>query len=85
MILIKYFGNGLSELHKELSAVIRKKDKLTQAKELFLGLHAKLHLSVVSDTELNEVDALLNDLLPYEYGIMLIPRMKRSHASDGMV
>jgi len=70
VILIKYFGNGLSELHKELNAVIRKKVKLNEAKELFLDLHAKLHLSVVSGTELNEVDALLNDLVPYEYSVM---------------
>lgn len=67
---MKYFGNGLSELHKELNAVIRKKDKLAEAKKLFFDLHAKLHLSCVSDTEQNEVDNLLNDLLPYEYGIM---------------
>lgn len=70
MILIKYFGKGLSELHKELNAVIREKDKLTEAKELFLDLHGKLHLSSVSGTQENEVDALLNDLLPYEYGVM---------------
>ncbi len=67
---MKYFGNGLSEQHKELNAVIRKPDKLEDAKRLFLDLHAKLHLSTISNTEHNEVDTLLNDLAPYEYGIM---------------
>lgn len=67
---MKYFGNGLSEQHKELNAVIRKPDKIEKAKQLFLDLHAKLHLSTISNTEQNEVDILLNDLAPHEYGIM---------------
>lgn len=67
---MKYFGNGLSEQHKELNAVIRKPDKLDEAKRLFLELHAKLHVSSISCTEQNEVDILLNDLMTHEYRIM---------------
>lgn len=67
---MKYFGNGLSELHKELNAVIRKQDKLIEAKRLFFDLHTKLHLSSMIGAEQNEVDALLNDLLSYEYRVM---------------
>lgn len=67
---MKYFGNGLSELHKELNAIIRKPDKLEEAKQLFFELHAKLHGSSVSGTEQNEVDCLLNDLTLAEYSMM---------------
>lgn len=67
---MKYFGSGLSELHKELNAVIRKPDKLGQVKQLFLELHSKLHLSRMTRTRQNEVDLLLNDLRPHEYSIM---------------
>ena len=67
---MKYFGNRLSELHKELSAIIRNPLKLEDAKQLFYDLHAKLHLSQVSESAPNEVDALLNDLAPHEYCIM---------------
>lgn len=67
---MKYFGNGLSELHKELNAIIRKPDKLDEAKQLFLELHSKLHLSSMAGTSPNEVDNLLNDLAPYEFSIM---------------
>lgn len=37
---------------------------------MFLELHAKLHLSEVSDTDKNEVDALLQDLSREEYAVM---------------
>lgn len=67
---MKYFGSGLSELHKELNSVIRKKDEIQQAKKLFLELHARLNLSLVSGTELNEVDLLLGDLSRAEYAVM---------------
>lgn len=67
---MKYFGNGLSELHKELNAIIRKPDKLDEAKQLFFELHSKLHLSSITGTEQNEVDILLSDLAPHEYCIM---------------
>ncbi|MDD6811181.1 MAG: DinB family protein [Lachnospiraceae bacterium] len=67
---MKYFGSGLSDLHKELSTVIRKKEELESAKQLFLEIHEKLHLSEVSGTEENEVDRLLRDLMQEEYAIM---------------
>lgn len=67
---MKYFGSGLSELHKALNVIIRKPDKLEEAKQLFLELHSKLHLSSMSGTERNEVDLLLNDLTLHEYRIM---------------
>lgn len=67
---MKYFGNELGGLHKELSAIIRKPDKLAEAKRLFLEIHSKLHLSSVTGTEENEVDNLLSGLAPYEYSIM---------------
>ncbi|MBP3458249.1 MAG: DinB family protein [Lachnospiraceae bacterium] len=67
---MKYFGNGLSEIHKDLNSIIRKRDQLERAKSLFLELHAKLNLSEVSGTDKNEVDALLGDLQRNEYAIM---------------
>lgn len=33
---MKYFGDALSGLHKELNAAIRKPDQLERAKRLFL-------------------------------------------------
>lgn len=67
---MKYFGNGLSELHKELNAVIRNPNNLTETKQVFLELHSKLHLSVATGTAHNEVDGLLKDLAVDEYKIM---------------
>lgn len=67
---MKYFGSGLSELHKELNTIIRKPDKLVDAKQLFFELHSKLHLSSMTGTEKNDVDYLLHDLVPHEYSIM---------------
>ena len=67
---MKYFGTGLSELHKELNIAIRKQDEIDKAKNLFLELHSRLHLSEISDTEPNEVDNLLEDLSFEEYKIM---------------
>lgn len=67
---MKYFGNGLSKLHKKLNAILRKPDKIDEAKQLFFKLHSKLHLPSITGTKRNEVDILLNDLAPLEYGIM---------------
>ena len=71
---MKYFGEGLSELHKELakelSGAIKKPDEIERVKALFLELHSKLHLSEISKTEPNEVDNLLADLSDGEYRIM---------------
>ena len=50
---MKYFGEGLSEQHKVLNAIIRKRDKLEDAKHLFIDLHSKLHLSKMSGASQN--------------------------------
>lgn len=67
---MKYFGEGLSEKHKELSSIIRKKDSLQKSKDLFFLIHSKLHLSEITGTESNEVDALLINLKDYEWSVM---------------
>lgn len=64
------FGDGLSELHKALNAIIRKPNQLEEAKKLFLTLHTQLHISSMTGSPQNEVDALLGDLAPQEYRIM---------------
>lgn len=64
---MKYFGNGLSELHKELNTIIRKADKLEEAKTLFFELHSKLHVSSMTGAEQNETDSLLGDLMPSDF------------------
>lgn len=69
-IKMKYFGHGLSEQHKELNSIIRKSSETQRSKDLFLQIHAKLHPSVVSDTDRNEVDNLLCDLKQNEYAVM---------------
>ena len=67
---MKYFGEGLSEQHKELGKIVRKKDGFEAAVLLFLELHGKLHLSEISNGDLNEVDLLLNDISPQAYYTM---------------
>jgi len=67
---MKYFGEGLSEKHKELNCFIHQSNKIEQSKNIFLEIHARLHLSKVSDTKSNEVDFLLSDLSNNEYAIM---------------
>ena len=67
---MKYFGEGLSEQHKELGKIVRKKDGFETAVLLFLELHGKLHLSEISNGDLNEVDLLLNDISPQAYYTM---------------
>lgn len=67
---MKYFGEGLSEKHKELNSIIRKEEMFDRAKELFLEIHAALHLSEVTGTKYNEVDSLIEDLQDKEYTIM---------------
>jgi len=67
---MKYFGESLSEKHKELNSIIRQSNKIEQTKELFLEIHARLHLSEISCTRPNEVDSLISDLTGNEYFIM---------------
>ncbi|OPJ63828.1 hypothetical protein [Clostridium oryzae] len=64
---MKYFGEGLSEKHKELGKIIRKKDEILQAKSLFLAIYESLHLSKVVGTVPNEVNELIKDLEENEY------------------
>jgi hypothetical protein len=58
---VKYFGDAMSERHKELNKIIRKKDRLDDAKRLFAELHGELNA---------EADALFGDLSPREYRVM---------------
>jgi hypothetical protein len=67
---MKYFGEGLSEKHKELNRIIRKKDKVELAKELFLEIHENLHLSSIYSGKTNEVDSLIVGLETSQYSIM---------------
>lgn len=67
---MKYFGEGLSEQHKELSRLIRKENEIERAKGLFLDIHTKLNLSEISNSKENEVDKLFKDLNKNEYSIM---------------
>ncbi len=71
---MKYFGDGLSEKHRELSGLIRRKDGFAPAAELLLELHAALHLSEVSGGGVNEADLLFRDLSPAEYAFMPSPK-----------
>lgn len=67
---MKYFGEGLSGLHKELNKLIGRKSSFCEAMKLFLELHAALHASAVTGGVPNEVDALLCDLTPEEAAAM---------------
>lgn len=67
---MKYFGDGLSEDHKELNSLIRKQGEWDRTKQLFLDLHGKLHFSIVSSSQSNEVDDLFGDLSHDEYCMM---------------
>lgn len=68
--MMKYFGEGLSEEHKELNQIIRKKQRTEEAKKVFLDIHKQLHLSNIKEREENEVDRLFSDLKPWEYAVM---------------
>lgn len=67
---MKYFGNGLSEKHKELNRIIRNLDKIQESKKLFFEIHSELHLSEVYKINSNAVNELINDLSDNEYRIM---------------
>lgn len=68
--MMKYFGEGLSEEHKALNQIIRKKQRTEEAKKVFLDIHKQLHLSNIKEREENEVDRLFSDLKPWEYAVM---------------
>jgi len=69
---MKYLDSDrlLSDKHDILKKIIRKSDKLEEAKKLFLEIHAALHLSAVSDGKPNETDTLFADLTPQEFAVV---------------
>lgn len=64
---MKYFGDKLSLKHKELSAIIRKKDCFEQAMTLFREIHSGVHKGCVSSGERNEIDDFLDTLTQREF------------------
>lgn len=67
---MKYFGQQQGEMHKQLSCIIHKPERIEEAKQLFLDMHALLHMGAVTHTSKNEIDQLLSDLKTEEYAIM---------------
>ena len=67
---MKYFGEGLSEKHKDLNRILRNREKLPEAKKLFLEIHEKLFPSEMAGGSENEVDGLFRDLTDQEYAVM---------------
>lgn len=67
---MKYISNELSEQHKELVKIIRKKDKFDDAIKLFLDIHSQLHSNAVSNNIANSINPLIDDLKDNEYRIM---------------
>lgn len=65
---MKYFGNELGEKQKELSAVIRRKDGLDEAKKLFLELHTQLFPSDGSCK--TAFDGLFEGIKPDDFAVM---------------
>jgi hypothetical protein len=77
---MKYFDSDgfLSEKHALLKKIIRKNDRIEEAKKLFLEIHAALHLSAVKynapRNENNELDELFADLTPQEFAALPSPK-----------
>jgi len=67
---MKYFGEGLSEEHKALNKVIRKKQSTKEAINIFMDIHKQLHRWNIKDRDENQTDRLFGDLEPREYAIM---------------
>lgn len=67
---MKHISNELSEQHKELIKIIRKKDKFDEAIKLFLDIHSQLHSNAISCDKSNYINPLINDLKENEYKIM---------------
>ena len=66
---MKYFGSGLSELHKELGSIIRKKGRFEEARRLFYSLHSQLHSKSVYGCTETEYDRLLSGLCDDDFRI----------------
>ncbi|MCL2637290.1 MAG: DinB family protein [Oscillospiraceae bacterium] len=62
--------NSITEKHHELKKIIRKSDRIEQAKKLFLEIHAALHSCAVSGGKANEIDTLFADLKPQEFAVV---------------
>lgn len=68
---MKYIDSSWSEEHKALNKIIRKKDSLDEAKEIFLHIHGVLHCKSVSNAENNTImDELLEGLEIKDYAVM---------------
>lgn len=67
---MKYFGDGLSDKHKKLKKIIYKQECFDEARDIFLDIHAHLHLSEVAQIQEHEVDRLIYDLSNNDYAIM---------------
>lgn len=48
---MNYFGEGLSEEHKALNKVIRKKQSTKEAINIFLDIHKQLHRTNIKDRD----------------------------------
>lgn len=59
---MKYFGDELSGLHKEMSGIIRRKGKFDEARDIFFRIHKQLHSSTVYETEETAFDRLMKDI-----------------------
>lgn len=68
---MKYFGGDLSAIHKELSAVIRKKGRFDEAMELFYRLHSQLHSGTVYGGGETEFDRLMAGINAHNCGAAL--------------
>lgn len=59
---MKYFGDELSGLHKEMSGIIRRKGRFAEARDIFFKIHRELHSSTVYETEETAFDRLMKDI-----------------------
>lgn len=59
---MKYFGDELGGLHKEMGSIIRKKGRFEEARLMFFRLHSQLHSGSVYGLGETEYDLLLSGL-----------------------
>lgn len=67
---MKYISNSISEIHKELSRIIRKDYELENAKKLFAQIHKELNHSGLYDNRTTEADKILCDITDDELAII---------------
>lgn len=79
---MKYFGDELGGLHKEMGSIIRKKGRFEEARLMFFRLHSQLHSGSVYGLGETEYDCLLSGLNDDDFrlrpqkdaaGIILMP------------